>query len=214
MNELTQLTQDFSLVPTESRTLVQKAIVLLEQQEPSETRMSEYQAKQFVASQYPTPWRNYKQTIGEIESRLSALVDEHYLARMEQGYLMQWQWIARWAMRVSYVIGWFTGVAGVATAKVAWYKCRQRFHEQTVKQKLKELQWYEDMYDHWQPQIEGKDRAMLERQSWEAEAMKREREEVSKSVSQMARLKLAQALTQQELASQAFKEDNHAIRPQ
>jgi len=199
MKELTQVTQDFSLVPSAQKPLIEKAVALLQRAEPSETRMSEYQAKHFVTGQYPTPWRNYKQAVGEIEARLNVLVDLHYQSRLRQSQIHQWQWLLRWSLRLEYLCGWFKGVSGGASAKVAYWRCQERFTERDVQQKLKELKWYEEALESLHAQIDGHDPALLEQQSWEAEQVKKDHQEMSQAVQRVARLQMAKNMVQQEI---------------
>src|SRR3990167_3260520 len=114
MNELTVMTKEWGLVPVEHQVHLQHALALMAKREPSVQYPSAYQLQHMVVGQHVTAWENYKQCVAEIETRVQAIATQHYLARVHEGQLAQWQWVTQWALRLSRVCGWFRGVAGVS----------------------------------------------------------------------------------------------------
>lgn len=209
MNDLTVMTKDFALVPSEHRDTLSKALALMAQREPSVQYPSKHQLKVFVTGQHETPWENYKQTVAEIETRVQTIATQHYLARVQEGQLAQWQWVCRWALRFSKVCGWFSGVAGVAAAKAAFLKYQITMAREDVQRKCEQVVVFQERLAELQPQIDGKDREELEAHHWATKQRLKEQQELSSVVQHMSRMMIAQQMVKQELSQKNGKEQVH-----
>lgn len=198
--ELTTVTNAWSLIPQESKALVQESLSILAKKEIGNSRMSPYQLKHFVINkpEHPTPWGQYKQCLAEIENLVHTLMGVHYLYRQHQARQKQAKFAQKWASLAQFLGGWVEGYADLKQAEIDHLEAQKRFAERDVEHKLLELKTFLRLANELHTQLGEKSYDELEEEYWRAREMSREAGEYDAMVKKLVKANMAKQMVDKE----------------